>query len=139
VGEVEQVVLRRAPDGKVTEAIATLVIQDRKVVLRESDTFRLPSLGLLDNRFVDIDPGPSGSPPLRPGATVNATIPPTIAFFDAKNLSSFFGLLELSTRMNSLPPEKRDAIMKEFHAMVDKALEEHGGSTTHPAMSGTKR
>lgn len=124
VGEVEKVVLRRAQDGKATEAIAMLVIRDPQVVIRESDTFSLGTAGLIGDSYVDISPGPSGSPPLRPGSTVAGVVPRTFPIPDIENLSTASRLLELTSRLSKLPPERRDAIMKELHAIVDKALKE---------------
>jgi ABC-type transporter Mla subunit MlaD len=139
IGEVEQVALRRAPDGKTTQAFTTLVVRERQAVLREGGQFRLATAGLIGEAFIDVIPGASDSPPLKPGLTVQATIPPTLPLADARNLSSFLRLLELASRMNSLPPEKHDAILKEFHSMVEKALEEQGRVTTSPTTFDTTR
>lgn len=115
VGEVEKVVLRQSPDGKLTQAIATLVVKDKEILIREGDTFVMNTAGLIGESYIDISPGPSKSPPLKPETTVEGAVPATFPLTDLKNLSTILGLLELTTRMGELPAERRDAVMKEIH------------------------
>jgi phospholipid/cholesterol/gamma-HCH transport system substrate-binding protein len=71
IGRVDAVRL----DGR--EARVSLVL-DPQLTLTEGTRARIASLGLLGESYVELLPGPPGSPPLPPGAVVPGEVPVTL-------------------------------------------------------------
>jgi hypothetical protein len=134
VGNVERVFLRPSTAGAIPAVVIAIVLKDRNIQIRRDDTFRVSAQGLLGEQFIDIIPGPSSSPPILEGSTVHGETPPS--FLSLKRLPIYLEMLELAARLDSLPGEKKDRLVKTFHELLDQATKQQVKPT--PKDTGNK-
>ena len=73
IGRVTSVVLATKPGGKVR--VSMTVARRFQERIRENSEARIATQGLLGDKIVDITPGSSDAPPVRPGATIASQDP----------------------------------------------------------------
>ena len=130
VGKVEGISLRKAGAGAASQVIATLVLKPGDYQVRQGDRFLVKTAGLLGEEYIDIQPVSRTSPPLPTSATVQGELPISV-FHSLKELSTFFDLKGLLAKLDALPEEKRQELLKTFRQLADQAAAATPGPAAH--------
>ncbi len=133
VGEVEKVFIQQPQSSGTPEIVVIVAVKDRSVHIRRDDKFGVATQGLLGDGYLDITPGPSNSPILSEGATVRGELS-TIRLKDGSTLVDSF---DLAAKLNSLPKEKREELLKTFNRLLDEAAGQQRQNSSSPGDSRT--
>ncbi len=110
------------------KARVRLVLEDAGEQLNEGTVARIANMGLLGDKYVVLEPGPSDAPPLADGATIPGFTPPTFdqALAKFSNLGDSLGNLgKTLTEANGETPLDRlirnlEAMSGELRTMVEQ-------------------
>jgi phospholipid/cholesterol/gamma-HCH transport system substrate-binding protein len=99
IGRVTSVVLATKPGGKVR--VSMTVARRFQERIRENSEARIATQGLLGDKIVDITPGTSDAPPVRPGATIAAQDPQEMSRMFAEGARTLQAVSELATTLRT--------------------------------------
>lgn len=117
VGKVESVTIEQSNVSAPPLADVAVSLEKATIRVRRGDSFRVATAGLLGEAYLEIDPGKGSSPPITEGATVLGENSPSLRDLH----SNFKPLVEISTRLESLPPSERERMAAKFIELLDKA------------------
>ena len=117
VGKVESIKIEQ-PRGSASPLLDVSVsLNDDAVRVRQNNSFRVATTGLLGEAYLEMDPGKGDSAPIADGATVAGESSPSL-----QNLAANFQpLFEIATKLVSLPPGERERMAAEFLRVLDEA------------------
>ena len=99
IGRVTSVVLATKPGGKVR--VSMTVARRFQERIRENSEARIATQGLLGDKIVDITPGTSDAPPVRPGATIASQDPQEMSRMFAEGARTLQAVSELATTLRT--------------------------------------
>jgi ABC-type transporter Mla subunit MlaD len=125
VGKVEKISIQQSEGTTKPQVLVTVAILDRGLKLRRDDHFKIGTLGFLGEDCLNITPGASTSALIPEGETVHGEG----YFIDLEKAPIFLKALLLASRLNSLPEDKREDLLKAFERLIDQA----GGHDSGPS------
>jgi phospholipid/cholesterol/gamma-HCH transport system substrate-binding protein len=137
VGQVERVSLvQERSTGSSPQVDIAVAISNRQVQIRHDDSFGLATEGLLGGEYLDITPGPSTSPVVEEGSTVEGQA----ANLPLEKVLKVLDAYGLTKRLDALPKPRREQLLKTFNALLDDAIKEQPQNKSKPSQpTGTCR
>lgn len=114
VGQVEKVFIKQRNGEDMPEVAVVVAMKNMSIHIRRDDKFGVGVQGLLGDGYLDITPGPSNSPVISEGSTVRGEL----STLRLKDWSPLVDSLGLAAKLDSLPKEKREELLKTFNKLL---------------------
>ena len=128
VGDVTKILIQQPENGATPQVAVAVTLANKGIQIRRADRFGIGTQGLLGEAYLDITPGPISSPLISEGSAVQGEL----TALPLKNVSAVVDPYGLTAKLNSLPEDKREDLLKTFNKLVDEAAGK-AGQSPHPS------